>query len=93
MTSAGVLMLMLSKPLIRLTPLYSGILSKWTMCLKFQLTMQRQCEVLARAAWPSHKPVEPERPQAGLQFLVFSPKLRIEVQGEGDIGRVLLIGR
>ena len=34
MTSAGVLMLMLSKPLIRLTPLYSGILSKWTMLLE-----------------------------------------------------------
>lgn len=84
---------MLSKPLIRLTPLYSGILSKWTMCLKFQLTMQRQCPVLARAAWPSHKPVEPARPQAGLQFLVFAPKLRIKMQCERDIGGVLLIGR
>ena len=76
MTSAGVLMLMLSKPLIRLTPLYSGILSKWTMCLKFQLTMQRRCPALARATWRA----------SVAHFGVTTPALQVAV-AQADGGR------
>ena len=42
---------------------------------------------------PHTNRVKSAYPQAGLQFLVFTPKFRIEMECERDVGRVILVGR